>query len=160
MSSTLELYRKITRLPLGHWIFSRSVCFVAPYFSTIHPRFVELRPGYAEVLMKKRRKVQNHFSTVHAIAMCNLCELAGGTMTEVSVPDTMRWIPKGMTVEYLQKARTDLRGIAEGADIDWETPGEKQVPVSVRDTNGTEVMRAVITMLVSKKQGDVGDPPT
>lgn len=35
--------------------------------------------------------------------MCNMAELAGGTMTEVTVPSTHRWIPKGMTVEYLKK---------------------------------------------------------
>lgn len=34
--------------------------------------------------------------------MCNMAELAGGTMTEVTVPSTHRWIPKGMTVEYLK----------------------------------------------------------
>lgn len=33
-------------------------------------------------------------------------------MTEVSVPTTHRWIPKGMTVEYLKKTATDLVAIA------------------------------------------------
>jgi len=56
--------------------------------------------------------VLNHIGTVHAIAMCNMAELAGGTMTEVTVPATHRWIPKGMTVEYLKKAETDLIAIA------------------------------------------------
>src|SRR3546814_8551637 len=42
-------------------------------------------------------------SSVHAIALCNAAELAGGMMTEVSIPSGARWIPKGMTVEYLAK---------------------------------------------------------
>lgn len=156
MSSTLELYEKLGRLPAGRWLFSRAVSFVAPYFRTIGATFVELRPGHSEVRMRNRRKVQNHLRTVHAIAMCNLCELAGGMMTDVSIADTMRWIPKGMEVSYLRKARTDLRAVADGTGIDWATPGEKVVPVSVLDTTGTEVMHADITMVVSPKKGDVG----
>lgn len=50
----------------------------------------------------------NHIGTVHAIAMCNMAELAGGTMTEVTVPSTHRWIPKGMTVEYLKRQKQTL----------------------------------------------------
>jgi hypothetical protein len=34
-----------------------------------------------------------------------MAELAGGTMTEVTVPTSHRWIPKGMTVEYLKKRK-------------------------------------------------------
>ncbi len=54
----------------------------------------------------------NHIGTVHAIAMCNMAELAGGTMTEVTVPSTHRGFPKAWTVEYLKKAETDLIAVA------------------------------------------------
>ncbi|WP_299018285.1 DUF4442 domain-containing protein [uncultured Photobacterium sp.] len=77
---------------------------IAPYFSTIKPQFLELKPGYTEVAIKKRRKVTNHINTVHAIAMCNMAELAGGIMTDVSVPTKCRWIPVGMTVEVKDTA--------------------------------------------------------
>lgn len=33
-------------------------------------------PGFARVSMQKRRAVTNHVRTVHAIAMCNLTQLA------------------------------------------------------------------------------------
>ena len=59
--------------------------------------------------MRKRRAVQNHIGTVHAIAMCNLAEMAAGTLTEISIPASMRWLPKGMQVQYLRKAETDVR---------------------------------------------------
>ena len=36
-------------------------------------------------------------------AMCNMAELAGGLMTDVSIPQGSRWIPSGMTVKYLKK---------------------------------------------------------
>ena len=44
--------------------------------------------------------------------MCNMAELAGGMATEVTIPADARWIPVGMTVEYLRKARGDLRAVA------------------------------------------------
>jgi hypothetical protein len=48
--------------------------------------------------------VHNHLHTVHAIASCNAAEMAMGMLMEATVPTTHRWIPKAMTVQYLQKA--------------------------------------------------------
>lgn len=108
----LALWQRTTRLPAGKWLFSKLLCFKAPYFGSIAPRFERLEPGYCEVRISKRRAVQNHIGTVHAIAMCNMAELAAGTLTEVSIPTSYRWIPKGMTVDYVAKAETQLRAIA------------------------------------------------
>jgi acyl-coenzyme A thioesterase PaaI-like protein len=147
-------WQRLSGLPAGRWAFTRLVCLKAPYFASIRPRFVELRPGYAEVRIRKRRAVQNHIGTVHAIAMCNMAELAAGTMTDVSIPPTHRWIPKGMTVEYLAKAATDLRAVAE-LDPRQSFSAAADVPVTVKvlDTGGQLVFRAVITMWVSPKKG-------
>src|SRR5690606_23543283 len=90
----------------------------------------------------------NHLGTVHAIAMCNAAELAAGMMTNVSIPAGARWIPKGMTVEYLAKAKTDLTAVASGEGVDWSSDGDKVVPVVVTDTEGKTVFTAQITMNV------------
>jgi acyl-coenzyme A thioesterase PaaI-like protein len=149
---TLSAWQSLSKWFGGKWLFSKLVCFKAPYFASIHPRFVTLRPGYSEVHIKKRRSVLNHIGTVHAIAICNMAELAGGTMTEVSIPSTHRWIPKGMTVEYLGKAQTNLRAVAELAPIPaFEGALELPVTVNVLDTNDMTVFRAIITMWVSPK---------
>ncbi|WLH15509.1 hotdog fold domain-containing protein [Pseudomonas hefeiensis] len=87
-------------------------------------------------------------SSVHAIALCNAAELAGGMMTEVSIPSGARWIPKGMTVEYLAKAKTAIHAIADGSEIDWQTSGDKIVPVEIFDEAGVKVFTARITMNV------------
>ncbi|MBT8144973.1 MAG: DUF4442 domain-containing protein [Gammaproteobacteria bacterium] len=151
-SSALDLYRRISQLPLGNWLFSRMVCWRAPYFGSIRPLFEELRPGYAVASMRKRRAVQNHIGTVHAIAMANLCELVAGTMTEVSVPANMRWIPKSMTIEYRGKAETDLRAIASLDPMpSFDTAADLLVPVDVKDENNKVVVHAVITMWVSPR---------
>jgi acyl-coenzyme A thioesterase PaaI-like protein len=134
-------------------MFSQLVCLKAPYFGSIRPRFVELRPGYCEVRIKKRWAVLNHIGTVHAIAMCNMAEIAGGIMTDVTIPTTHRWIPKGMNVEYLKKAETDLRAVAELTPIPtFEKAAELPVTINILDTKDQVVCRAVITMWVSPKK--------
>jgi len=152
---TLAIWERFAARPGGKWAFSRLVCLKAPYFGSIRPRFEELRPEYCRIAITKRRAVTNHIGTVHAIAMCNMAELAGGTMTEVTIPATHRWIPKGMTVEYLKKAATDLVAVATpGSKPDWSAPGDYQVNVTVTDRGNEAVCRAVITMWVTPKKSD------
>ena len=91
-ASILQLYKTISRKPFGHWLFSRAVCFKAPYFGSIKPRMIVLQPNRAEATIKHRRSVTNHLGTVHAIALCNLAEFTGGLLTDVSIPSSMRWI--------------------------------------------------------------------
>lgn len=154
MASTLDLWNKVSALPAGKWTFTRMLCLKAPYFSSISPLFEELKANSCKISIKKKRNVLNHIGTVHAIAMCNMAELAGGTMTEVTVPNTHRWIPKGMTVEYLKKAETDLIAIATPVepDYDWEKAGEYLVNVDVLDQHNEKVFHATITMWISKKK--------
>ena len=149
----LSLYRKITRWPAGHWLFSRAVCLKAPYFATIAPRFVSLEPGRCEVRIRDRRRVHNHIGTVHAIALCNLAELAAGVMTDATLPPSMRWIPKGMTVEYLKKAKGTLHGIAtpDSPLVDAAAGYDLPVSVVVTDAAGDAVFRAKIAMWVSPR---------
>ena len=152
-NSTLSLWQRLATIPAGKWLFSRLVCFKAPYFSSIRPRFQTLRPGHSVVTIRKRRAVSNHIGTVHAIAICNLAEIAAGTMTEITVPGDYRWIPKGMTVEYLRKAETDLTAVAEISPVpNFEGTLELPVTVVVTDTSNQAVFRAVINMWVSPRK--------
>ena len=148
--NTLAIYKRLSSIPLGKALFTKAVCAVAPYFSTIKPTMEVLEPGYAKVTIRNRRAVQNHLKTVHAIAMCNMAELAGGMMTDISIPKGGRWIPSGMTVKYVKKAKTDLTAIADGRSIDWNTEGDIVVPVKVTDTGGEVVFTADITMNVKQ----------
>ncbi len=128
--------------------FGNMVCQNAPYFSTIQPQLVDLKPEYAEARVPFRKEITNHLGTVHAIAMCNVAELVAGLMTDASIPSDGRWIPQAMSVRYLAKAKTNLRAVANGQGIDWQTAGEKIVPVEVFDENSVLVFTAAITMNV------------
>ena len=152
VSPALAAWHRLEAKPFGKTLFSRAICFKAPYFSSIAPRFAELGPGRARVSMRKRRAVQNHIGTVHAIAMCNLAEIAAGTVTEVSIPETMRWLPKGMTVEYLKKAETDVEAVATLASVEDGAARDVPVTVEVKDAAGQLVCRAVITMWVTPRK--------
>jgi len=153
MTPLLATYRRLVRWPGGHWLFSRAVCLKAPYFGTIAPRIVALEPGRCEVRMRDHRRVHNHLGTVHAIALCNLAELAAGVMTDATLPLAMRWIPKGMAVEYLKKATGTMHAVAtpesplETTDAGYEAP----VTVQVRNESGETVFRARIAMWVSPR---------
>ena len=155
-ASVLSLYRRITRWPAGHWIFSQLVCLKAPYFATIAPRFVTLEPGRCEVRIRDRRRVHNHIGTVHAIALCNLAELGAGVMTDATIPADMRWIPKGMSVEYLKKATGTMRGIATPELATPVSDGGQEWPVKVEvvDDAGETVFRARVLMWVSPRKRD------
>jgi acyl-coenzyme A thioesterase PaaI-like protein len=150
--STLGMWRRLRSKPMGRQVFSAAVWLRAPYFGTVLPTVTELRPGYCEARSVKWWGVHNHIGTFHAIAACNLAELAMGMLAEATVPATHRWLPKGMTVEYLAKAETSLRAVAElDAIPEFGDPMELPVPVRIHDADGKLVVRAVITIWVTPR---------
>lgn len=151
-SKALRIWQKLSSTAFGRWLFSRFVCLKAPYFGSIHPVFDVLESGKAVARMKKRRAVTNHIGTVHAIAMANLCEFVAGTMTEVSIPRSMRWIPRGMQISYLGKAETDVTAKGTFPVIAESEAQDVVVPVDVTDRNGKRVVHADITMYVSPRK--------
>ncbi len=153
-NQVLRLWSRFSRSAARRWLFGKFVCFQAPYFSSIAPTFETIRRGRVEVRMRKRRRVGNHIGTVHAIAMCNLAELAAGTLMEASLPASHRWIPKNMTVKYRKKAETDVRAVAtlEPMAEFSAQPTEIRVPVDVLDEHGQTVLEASIGMWVSPRR--------
>ena len=155
MASTnraLAVWNRLHGKPGGKWLFSRLVCWKAPYFGSIRPLFLVLEPGHSRVRVTLRRAVKNHIGTVHAIAMCNMAELAAGTMIEVTLPSTHRWIPKGMVVEYLRPAKSDVVAVAR-VDLPTDLSEAVAVPVAVEVLCGDErAFRATIDMWVSPRK--------
>jgi acyl-coenzyme A thioesterase PaaI-like protein len=152
MVDTYALYRRLAAYPCGRRLFSLVFEQAAPYFRTSRPRFVELRPHYAELTVAKRRRVTNHIGTVHVIAICNGLEAAMGALAEATIPPGRRWIPKGMSVDYTAKATSDIRCIAETDPRDW-AGGPEEVPVRVRALreDGTAVVQGVIRLHISDR---------
>ncbi len=152
MPSILDLWNTSSALPQGRRLFSLAFSQKAPYFASVRPMFVDLRPNYAELKIKKRRGVQNHIGTVHAIALCNGLEAAMGALAEVTIPDHKRWIPKGMDISYTAKADSDIRCIAETDPEQWESDDpDLHVRVKGVRKDGTVVIEGVIRLWVTEK---------
>jgi acyl-coenzyme A thioesterase PaaI-like protein len=149
----LRLWRRLGGTPTGRWLFSRIVCLKAPYFGSIRPLLLALEPGRCEAELRQRRRIQNHIGTVHAIALCNLAELCAGLVTDASIPDDMRWIPKGMEVRYLAKARGRIvaRAAPRTAPASSAEPYELVIGVTLEDRAGTAVAAADITMWLTPR---------
>ncbi|WP_081809209.1 hotdog fold domain-containing protein [Mycobacterium sp. URHB0044] len=152
-SANLRLWDTLQRLPFGDRLFSQALCWKAPYFRSVHPRIVQLQPGLCRVEAPNRRSVHNHLGSFHAIASCNMAELAAGMMTDATIPPTHRWIPVGMTVEYKAKATTAVTSTARLDPLPefGDAPAELVVPVDVCDASGEVFVTARITMHVSPK---------
>jgi hypothetical protein len=94
--------------------------------------------------------VFNHIKTVHVIAICNGLEMAMGVMAEASIPKHLRWIPKGMSVDYTAKAGSDIRCVASVKAEDWQ-PGDMMVNVTAYDVNDVVVVSGTIKLWISEK---------
>jgi acyl-coenzyme A thioesterase PaaI-like protein len=157
MPNVAELYKTTTSLPVvgplvGERLFSFAFAQKAPYFASIHPRFTRIEANHAELVIPKRRAVQNHLGTVHAIALCNGLEAAMGALAEATIPSHKRWIPKGMEVSYTAKATTDITCIAETDPAQW-TSDDPDLPVRVKGIrkDGTVVIEGEIRLYVTEK---------
>jgi acyl-coenzyme A thioesterase PaaI-like protein len=152
-SQALGLFRRYGRSAPGRWLVSRLVCLRAPYFGSIAPTIDALEPGRCVVRIRDRRRVRNHIGTVHAIALCNMAELAGGLATDATIPDGMRWIPKGMTVRYLKKAKGTMLATARVPAIEVAASGsEVHAIIEVRDAADEVVFDADITMWIAPRK--------
>tara|TARA_Y100000031_G_C8108591_1_gene332295 strand:+ start:166 stop:621 length:456 start_codon:yes stop_codon:yes gene_type:complete len=149
--SPLKIYQSFQKYPLGNTLFMKAICFKAPYFSTIKPQLIHYSEGEIEIKISKRKAIYNHIGTIHAIAMCNLAELCGGLTIDSTLPKNWRWIPKGMTVEYLEKATTDLVGKCQVSKDEIQL-GDNQIVVNVTNISGNLVFKATINMYVSERK--------
>ncbi len=142
-------WKSLKDLPQGPKMFSRILGTVIPYSGTIKAEVRELRPGFAKIQMRDRRTVRNHLSSVHAVALTNLGELATGLATISATPKDHRGIVKTLQTEFLKKARGTLTAQAEVPEI---SPLEENTPfvvtASITDEKDVEVARVTATWII------------
>ena len=153
--NTYTTYRRLHHTRIGRALFARVYGWRVPYFRPLRMRIDHVGPHRAELVLPKRRALENHLGTVHAIAVCNGLEAAMGLLAEATTPPSHRWIPIGMEVEYLAKSTTDLQCVALSTPDQWPAAGDEtlDVPVGVAATreDGTVVVAGTITIRVGPR---------
>ena len=141
----LRLWRRLAPLPGGRWLFSRLVGVLVPYSGTIRARVDLLEEGHAELHLRDRRRVRNHLASVHAVALVNLGELAGGLAVVTALPPGVRGIPIRIETEYLRKARGPLRAVGRFVLPPLADDEEATIQVPIRDASDEVVARVTAT---------------
>jgi acyl-coenzyme A thioesterase PaaI-like protein len=139
-----RLWRTLSPLPGGSWIFSRLLGFMVPYTGSIRPHVRVLEPGHARVEVRDRRAVRNHLRSVHAIALANLAEVTSGLAMLVGLPPNVRGIPTAISIQFQKKARGPLVGESSVSIPSVTGPVEHDVRASIHDGAGELVAEATV----------------
>ena len=148
-----DAWDRMQGLPGGKRLFSLLVGRAAPYTGTMGARVEQLEVGYAKVTLRDRPIVRNHLRCVHAIALANLAELTGNVAVFYALPDHMRFIVRGLSIEYLKKARGTLTAESRPPALpSSKEKSEIEVVVDICDTKGELCAKTTLRTLIGPKR--------
>jgi len=150
--AVMTWWSRLAPLPCGRLALSLALGWLAPYSGNLGARIEEIRPGFARVTLRDRRRLRNHLRSLHAIALINLGELVTGLAVLSTITGDMRGIVLSMHADYLKKARGKLTATARfdlPRDLADDTPCE--VEAQLEDQDGDIVTRVRATWLIGYK---------
>ncbi len=139
-----DLYRywkKIENHTFGRWLYNAAIPFINPYTGALKAKIIQLRPGYAKLILKDRRGIRNHLNSIHAIAMTNLGEFASGFALLTLFTDNMRGIPIEINIIFIKKARGTLLAECTTQIPDFDEETLHTVTAIIKDSEKDEVAR-------------------
>ena len=140
--SFLNLLPRPVRPPL----LSRALGRLVPFVGTADLVIEEMTDTKVQVLLRNRRRVQNHIGGVHAAAMGLAVETASGFVAGLNVPDSRIPLIKSLKVDYVRRTKGDLTAVATLTEeqrrfIRDTEKGELEVSVRATDESGEEPIR-------------------
>ena len=109
-------------------------------------------PLLSYIIGRLDRAIRNHLSSVHAIALANLGELAGNLALACALPDDGRFIVTKLAIEYKKKARGRITAECRCEPPTSTERREYELTVTLRDASGADVASVVLTTLVGSKR--------
>lgn len=155
-----KIVKNVTRLPSSMHASALSFVFgkVIKFAGTSRIRVESLGFTQSKLVLRNRKRVQNHIGGIHAAAMALLGESATGFIVGMHVPDHRIPLLKNMNIDYVRRAAGDLTAVAHVTDEQIERmrndeKGEIKVAVVITDTESKEPVNAEFTWAwVSKKR--------
>jgi uncharacterized protein (TIGR00369 family) len=135
-------WQRLRRLPAGRTLFSLLVGRMTPYTGTLGARVAELEPGWCRVTLRDRRRVRNHLASVHAMALANLAELAGGLAVLTGLPAGVQGIVTAFSINYVKKARGQLSAECRVSGLHVTAEQDYDAAIEIADAQGDVVARA------------------
>ena len=135
-----------------------------PFVSTAGLKIEELSASRVVMSIRNRRRVQNHFKGIHAVAMALLTETATGFALGMHLPGDKIPLLKTLKIDYLRRVRGGLTATAELRpaqieDIRSLERGEISVPVTVTDqTQANPIQCELIWTWVPRRRPSGSSP--
>lgn len=140
-----RLVDTVNKLPQGMrvWLLSTIIGRIVRFAGTAGTRVEKLTPNECVIVMRNKKKVQNHIGSVHAAAMALMAESATGFITGLSVPDSRILVVRNLELEYKRRASGDMKAVASFSDeqvafIKNTEKGDIEVPIKITDSTGEE----------------------
>ncbi len=146
-----EGWERLSGLPGGTRLYSQLLGRMVPYSGSVRPHIVDLRKNYSKVTIPDRRSNRNHLSSVHAIALANVAELAANLALVYTMPADARFIVRGFDIEYLKKSRGTITAEGHCPDILTNDKADYETKAVLSDSSGDVVAEAVFRSRVGPK---------
>ncbi len=146
-------WNALSSKPGGRWLFSRILGRSVPYTGSIGATVQTLESGYCVVALPDRRRVRNHLNSIHAVALCNLGEMVTGLALLHSLPDGVRGILTGLSIQYLKKARGYLTAECRCEIPETREHREYEITGEIRDPHG-DVVATVAALWLTGPEAD------
>ena len=151
----LSNWQRLSPLPGGVWLFNLFLRWFNPYSGSIHSHVTTLRPGYARLELKDKRRVRNHLNSIHALALANLGEFTSGLALLTGLPKNTRGIPTRINIEFYKKARGKLIAECHSGSPVVKDNIDYEVFTDILNQEGEVVARTTVNWRLSPIESDI-----